>query len=103
MKPLRTLLMALFVSPLFMACGMNTQYEKADCATLSGKDSLKCVDYRQRKANAEISREAAELLKGYRQCIQKHEGDMTKAKESCALYREGLERIQLSSMSCSCM
>lgn len=59
--------------------------------------------YRQRKASAQISREAAELLKGYRQCIQKHEGDLTKAKESCALYREGLERIELSRMSCSCM
>ncbi|MBS0167486.1 hypothetical protein [Nitrospira sp. CMX1] len=61
------------------------------------------MDYRQRQANAEIRRETAELLKGYRQCIQKHEGDMAKAKERCALYREGLERIQLSSLSCSCM
>lgn len=103
MKRLQILLMTVFVLPLFMSCGMNTQYEKADCATLSGKDALRCVDYRQRKANAEISHEAAELLKSYRQCIQKHEGDITKAKESCALYREGLERIELSSMSCSCM
>lgn len=103
MKRLWTLLMALFVSPLFMACGMGAQYEQADCGMLAGKDAMRCVDYRQRKANSEISREAAELLKGYRQCIQKHEGDLTKAKESCALYREGLERIELSSMSCSCM
>ncbi|OQW36178.1 MAG: hypothetical protein A4E19_00530 [Nitrospira sp. SG-bin1] len=55
------------------------------------------MDSRQRQANAEISRETDELLKGYRQCIQKHEGDLAKAKESCALYREGLERIQLRS------
>lgn len=103
MKRLLILITIPFVPQLFIACGMNTQYEKADCATLSGKDALKCVDYRQRKANAEISHEAGELLKGYRQCIQKHEGDVTKAKESCAPYREGLERIQLSSMSCSCM
>lgn len=102
-KQLRILLMTAFALPLIISCGMNTQYEKADCAMLSGKDAMRCVDYRQRKANAEISREAAELLKGYRQCIQKHEGDLAKAKESCALYREGLERIQLSSMSCSCM
>jgi hypothetical protein len=92
-----------FILPLLMSCGIHTQYEKADCAALSGKDALRCVDYRQRNANAEISRETAALLKGYRQCIQKHESDMTKAKESCALYREGLERIELSSMSCSCM
>ncbi len=103
MKRLQFLLMTAFALPLFMSCGMNTQYEKADCSTLSGKDAMRCVDYHQRKANAEISLEAAELLKGYRQCIQKHEGDMTTAKESCALYREGLERIELSSMSCSCM
>lgn len=102
MKQLRIVLMTA-VLPLFTSCGMDTEYEKADCSTLSGKDAMRCVDYHQRKANAEISLEAAELLKGYRQCIQKHEGDMTTAKESCALYREGLERIELSSMSCSCM
>lgn len=95
--------MTVLVWPLFISCGMNRQYENADCGMLSGKDALRCVDYRQRKANAEITHEAAELLKGYRQCIQKHEGDSAKAKESCAPYREGLERFELSSMSCSCM
>jgi hypothetical protein len=103
MKQPSVLLVTLFALPLFISCGMNPQYEKMDCATLSGKDALRCVDYRQRKANAEMSHEAAELLKGYRQCIQKHEGDSAKVKESCAPYREGLERIELSSMSCSCM
>lgn len=103
MKRLLIAIITAFVLPLIISCGMNTQYEKADCASLSGKDALRCVDYRQRKANAEISHEAAELLKGYRQCTQKHDGDTTKAKESCALYREGLERFELSSMSCSCM
>jgi hypothetical protein len=82
---------------------MNTRYEKAACAVLSSKDALRCVDYRQRKANAEISHEVAELLKGYRQCIHKHEGDVTKAKENCAMCRESLERMELSSMSCSCI
>ncbi len=53
----------------------------ADCATLSGKDAMRCVDYRQRKTNAQISRETVELLKGYWQCIQKHESDMAKAKK----------------------
>jgi hypothetical protein len=103
MNQSKMLLITTLVLPLLTSCGMNTQYEKADCSMLSGKDALRCVDYRQRKANAEISHEAAELLKGYRQCIQKHEGDVAKAKESCAPYREGLERIELSGMSCSCM
>jgi hypothetical protein len=103
MNQSKMILITALVLPLLTSCGMNAQYEQADCAMLSGKDALRCVDYRQRKANSEISHEAAELLKGYRQCIQKHEGDVAKAKESCALYREGLERIELSSMSCSCM
>jgi len=103
MKKLRIVLITILVLPVIMSCGMNTEYERTDCSMLSGKDALRCVDYRQRKANAEISHEAAELLKAYRQCIQKHEGDVAKAKESCAMYRDGLERIELSSMSCSCM
>jgi hypothetical protein len=86
MNQSKILLIIALVLPLLTSCGMNTQYEKTDCATLSGKDALRCVDYRQRKANAEIGHEAAELLKGYRQCIQKHEADEAKAKESCALY-----------------
>jgi hypothetical protein len=103
MKRPAVLLIPIFALPLFTSCGMNTRYEKADCAMLSGKDALRCADYRQRKANAEVSHEVAELLKDYRQCIQRHEGDVTKAKENCAMYREGLERIELSNMSCSCM
>lgn len=103
MNKLCILVMTILVLPLVMSCGMKTQYERTDCSTLSGKDALRCIDYRQRKANAEISGEVSELLKGYRRCIQKHEGDIGKAKESCAVYRDVLEQIELSNMSCSCM
>lgn len=68
-----------------MAC-----YEKEDCALLIGKDAIQCVDYRQRKAHAEMSREVAEMLKSYRQCIGKYEGDVVKAKENCEPYRSVL-------------
>lgn len=40
MKRLPFHLITAFVLPLVMSCGMNTQYEKADCAALSGKDAL---------------------------------------------------------------
>ena len=102
MNQSKVLLITALVLPLLASRGMNTHKRRRRLLDAS-KDALRCVDYSQRKANAEISHEAAELLKGYRQCIQKHEGDVAKAKESCALYREGLERIELSNMSCSCM
>lgn len=86
---------------MLTACGMVTQYEKEDCAMLTGKDATRCVDYRQRKAHAEMSREVAEMLKAYRQCIGRHEGDVVKAKENCEPYRNVLQSIQVSSMSCS--
>jgi len=80
---------------------MFTQYEKEDCAVLTGKDAMRCVDYRQRKAHAEMSREVAEMLKAYRVCIGKHEGDAAKARENCEMYRDVLQSVQVSSMSCS--
>ena len=94
------LLLAL-ISPSVAGCGMFTHYEKEDCAMLTGKNAIRCVDYRQRKAHAEMSHEVAEILKSYRQCVGKHEGDNQSAKESCAAYRDVLQSIQVSSMSCS--
>ena len=86
---------------LLTSCGMFTQYAKEDCSMLSGKEAMRCVDYRQRKAHAEMSQEVSELLKAYRQCVGKHESDKEKAKENCAIYRDVLQNIQVSSMSCS--
>jgi hypothetical protein len=87
--------------PVLSGCEMFTQYAKEDCSMLSGRDAMKCMDYRQRQATAELSHEASELLKAYRQCVQKHESDSGKAKENCAMYRDVLQNIQLGHMSCS--
>jgi hypothetical protein len=100
MKMLKRLLLIGLAIPL-TACGMFTQYAKEDCAMLSGRDALKCMDYRQRQVNADLSREASELLRAYRQCVHKHEGDAGKAKENCAMYRDVLQNIQLGHMSCT--
>jgi hypothetical protein len=70
---------------------MFTRYAKEDCSTLTGKDAMRCVDYRQRQANAAISQEVTELLKAYRQCISKNESETGKAKESCAMYRDSFK------------
>jgi hypothetical protein len=80
---------------------MFTRYAKEDCSTLTGKDAMRCADYRQRQANAAISQGVTELLKAYRQCISKNESEIGKAKESCAMYRDVLQTIQLRHMSCS--
>ena len=101
MKISMSVLMTIVAMPLLASCGMFTQYAKEDCSMLTGKDAMRCIDYRQRQANAEISREATELLKGYRQCIQKNESDSGKVKENCAMYRDVLQNIQLGHMSCS--
>lgn len=101
MKLSTCVLMTVLAMPLLASCGMFTHYATADCSTLTGKDAMRCMDYRQRQANAEMSREAGELLKAYRQCVQKHESDSVKVKESCAMYRDVLQNIQLGHMSCS--
>ena len=97
----KSVLMTVLVMPMLASCGSFTQYAKEDCSTLTGKGAMRCMDYRQRQANAEMSREVTELLKAYRQCVQKHESDSGKIKESCAMYRDVLQNIQLGQMSCS--
>lgn len=96
-----SLLMTVLAMPLLASCGTFTRYATEDCSMMTGRDAMRCMDYRQRQANAELSREAGELLKAYRQCIQKNEADSGKAKESCAMYRDVLQNIQLGHMSCS--
>lgn len=98
---MRLLIAVALLLPMLAGCGMFTHYAMEDCSTLSGRDAMRCMDYRQRQANVELSHEASELLKAYRQCVQKHESDTVKAKENCAMYRDALQNIQLGHMSCS--
>lgn len=100
MKISTGLLMTVLMMLMLTGCGMFTHYAKEDCSTLTGRDAMRCMDYRQRQANAAISNEVTELLKGYRQCVQKHESDSGKVKESCAMYRDVLQNVQVGQMSC---
>jgi hypothetical protein len=40
-----------------------------------------------------ISREVAEMVKLYRICLQKHEDDPVKAKESCGMYKDAIRDL----------
>ena len=44
MKRLQILPTAAFVLPLLMTYGMNTQYEKAACSMMSGRNALRRLD-----------------------------------------------------------
>jgi len=100
MKLSTSVLMTVLVMPMLASCGMFTHYATEDCSTLTGKDAMRCMDYRQRQANVAVSNEVTELMKAYRQCVQKHESDSGKVKESCAMYRDVLQNVQVGQMSC---
>ena len=44
-------------------------------------------------AESAISREVAEMFKLYRLCLQKHEDDPVKAKESCGIYKDAIRDL----------
>ena len=53
--------------------------------------------------NEAVKKEARTMVSLYRKCLQRYEGDPTKAKENCALYREAMQELappeQRSSLS----
>lgn len=95
-----TSVLIVLAMPLLASCGMFTHYATEDCSTLTGKDAMRCMDYRQRQANVAVSNEVTELMKAYRQCVQKNGPDSGKVKESCAMYRDVLQNVQVGQMSC---
>ena len=44
-------------------------------------------------AESAISREVAEMVKLYRVCLQKHEDNPEKAKESCGMYKDAIRDL----------
>ncbi len=71
------------------------QYGTADCDKLYGEAARMCQEYRQRKADAEMRNEATQLLKDYRQCIEKYQEQPDKQKEYCSVYTQALHEIEL--------
>lgn len=52
-------------------------------------------DYRMKKSTADIQDEKAELLRAYRQCLEKYQDVPPKAKELCGPYTQSLREIEV--------
>lgn len=78
-----------------MGC-TSVQYNEVDCGTLpsdtfwSGNIALQCQEYRRLQAETAYRAEVAQSLKSYRECVSKHDGSLTGAKEQCSVYIQGL-------------
>ena len=51
-----------------------------------------CLSFGSSDDKAATDKEAAEMAKLYRLCLQKNEGTPAKAKEKCAMYKEAPSR-----------
>lgn len=47
-------------------------------------------DFRLKKTQADLQEERAELLRAYRECLKKYEGEPQKSREFCAPYTRSL-------------
>jgi hypothetical protein len=54
-------------------------------------------DFRVKKTTADMQEERAELMKAYRQCLQKYENEPQKSREFCAPYTQSLREIEIRS------
>ena len=60
--------------------GGCASYGQSNCDELTGGLAIQCQAYKQRKADAELRQESAELVKAYRLCLQKYENDQRRRK-----------------------
>lgn len=63
------------------------------CLLLSGCHYYE--EYRVLKSTADIQDEKAELMKAYRLCLAKYQGDAAKSKELCGPYTQTLREIEV--------
>ena len=75
-------------------CGSMPSYN-----AFAGHVALQCQEYRKLEADAALRNEAAQLLKAYRLCLAKYDGDPAKAKENCAVYTQALHEIEIKGIS----
>lgn len=52
-------------------------------------------DFRLKKTQADVQEERAELMKAYRECLQKYENDPQKSRDFCAPYTQSLREIEI--------
>ena len=55
------------------------------------------ADYRLKQTQSDIQEERAELLRAYRECLKKYEGEPQKSREFCAPYTQSLREIEVKS------
>ena len=86
-------MLSLFAITLSHCTSVN--YNEADCGTLpsdtfwSGNVALQCQEYRRLQAETAYRTEVANMLKSYRQCLDKHAGSLAEAKDRCSPYAQG--------------
>ena len=51
-------------------------------------------DFRLKKTQADVQEERAELMRAYRECLQKYESDPRKARDHCSAYTQSLREIE---------
>ena len=87
---------------VMMGCGnpmQGGQYGTTNCDEFYGGGATRCQEYRQRKADADMQSEASQIVKAYRQCLEKYQDQPDKQKENCAVYTQTLHVIELNSPS----
>jgi hypothetical protein len=52
-------------------------------------------DYRVKKGTADVREETAEMMRAYRLCLQRYEGEPPKAKERCGPYTQSLREVEI--------
>ena len=84
---------------LMMGCSSIylDQYGTVNCDELYGEAARMCQEYRQRKADADMRSEASQIVKAYRQCLEKYQDQPDKQKEYCSVYTQALHEIEFSS------
>lgn len=71
----------------------NLRYGQMDCSVLQGEAARMCQEYRQRKADADIRAEVAELLQGYNSCRKRYDNKPEPTKSNCSVYEKPLSSI----------
>ena len=93
---------------VLLAGGLSGCYHfgpDADCASMPSYDpfaggvALQCQEYKQREADAALRSETAQLVKAYRLCLAKYEGDPAKAKEYCSVYTQALHEFEIKGLN----
>lgn len=51
-------------------------------------------DFRLKQTQADIQEERAELMRAYRECLEKYESDPRKSREHCSAYTQSLREIE---------